>query len=305
MAKVWGSLLTAMITPFKPSGEVDLQQAARLADVLFASGSDGLVLWGTTGESPVLSWEEKVSLYKRVRENHPDKPLIVATGSNDTGASIEMTKKAEEIGADGVMVVVPYYNKPSQAGLYEHFKRIAEASNLSIMIYNIPGRTGITMEVDTVRKLAEIPTIQAIKESAGDVTKVTAFRKITPGHFKIYSGDDILTLPMLANGADGVVSVASHIAARPLRQMIDLFLAGDVKAAREIHEELTPLFEGLFYDSNPVPVKLMLDALGFTTGGVRLPLVESEEALKERILAVLDQYDKEMLNSFVTTEVSN
>mgnify|MGYP001360981696 CR=1 FL=1 len=303
MVKNWGRLLTAMITPYDAEGNVDYDQATTLAKVLLENGSDGLVLWGTTGESPVLTLEEKELLYKHIREAFPEKPLIVATGSNNTKDTVEMTKRAGELGADGAMVVVPYYNKPSQQGLYEHFKAAAESTDIPIMIYNIPGRTGITMDVETVGKLAEIPNVKAIKESAGDVTKVTDFRKVTPDDFVIYSGDDILTLPMLANGAYGVVSVASHIAAKPLSEMIELFVSGNIQEALHLHEQLTPLFKGLFYDSNPVPVKLMLDDLGFQTGGVRLPLVKSDEVLAKKILHVLRQYDEDFLNRFSRSEV--
>lgn len=301
----WGRLLTAMITPYTQEGEVDGNQAAKLAKILFENGTDSLVLWGTTGESPVLSWDEKLLIYEKVREENPGKPLIVATGSNNTKDTIEMTKRASEIGADGAMVVVPYYNKPSQRGLYEHFKAIAESSDLPIMIYNIPGRTGITMDVETVAKLAELPTIKAIKESAGDVTKVTEFRKVTPDDFLIYSGDDILTLPMLANGAYGVVSVASHIVARPISEMIQLYVNGKVDEAREIHEKLTPLFSGLFWDSNPVPVKIMLDELGLSTGGVRLPLMTSDEQLKQKIIDCLAMYNHTLTNKLEVPGVSS
>lgn len=298
----WGRLLTAMITPYDKDGNVDYGRSGRLAKHLLDNGSDGLVLWGTTAESPVLSTQEKENLFVAVKEEIENAgPLIVATGTNDTRQSVEQTINAQKLGADGVMVVVPYYNKPSQKGLYEHYKAVAESTDLPVMIYNIPGRSGTAIEVETTARLAELPNIVAIKESAGDVLKVTELRQTIANDFLIYSGDDALTLPMLSLGAHGIISVASHIASRPLKEMIEAFVAGDVQQAMERHEMLMPLFDALGFDVNPVPVKTMLDSLGFPTGGFRLPLTASEADVGQRVIHQLSQFkgNSQFLNSFL------
>lgn len=303
----WGRLMTAMITPYDTNGNVDYEKAAHLANGLFKNGSDGLVLWGTTGESPVLSNNEKERLFNTIKEKSEcSGPIILGTGTNETKKTIEMNTLASKLGADGVMVVAPYYNKPSQKGLYEHYREIAESTDLPIMIYNIPGRTGVTISTETVARLSEITNIVAIKEAAGDIMQVTALREVLPKDFLIYSGDDALTLPMLSVGAHGVISVASHILARPLQDMINSFIKGDVNQALETHERLMPIFNALFYDVNPVPVKVMLDYLGFSTGGLRLPLVESEDSTKEQILKPLKTFTKrnELVNTFLGVPVS-
>lgn len=287
MTKQWGRLLTAMITPYDKVGNVDYNQVSDLATNLFQNGSDGLVLWGTTAESPVLSVEEKERIFHTVREkSEVNGSLIVATGTNDTKTTIANTIRAKELGADGVMVVVPYYNKPSQRGQYEHFRAVAESTDLPIMIYNIPGRTGINMDIETVVRLSDYSNIVAIKEASGDVLNVSALREAVPDDFLIYSGDDALTLPMLSLGAHGIVSVASHIAGRPINEMINAFVQGDSRKALQLHDILMPLFKTLFIDVNPVPAKVLLDELGFMTGGVRLPLVDSDEVTKAEILDV-------------------
>lgn len=305
MTKKWGRLMTAMITPFDSTGEVNIQQAAVLAEKLLQHGSDGLVLWGTTSESPALTTYEKENIYTAVREKTGDaSTLIVATGTNSTKASVEQTIRAQQLGADGVMAVVPYYNKPSQNGLYEHFRAIALSADLPLMIYNVPSRSGIAIDVETVARLAELPNVVAIKEAAGSVIQVSHLRSVLPKEFLIYSGDDPLTLPMLSVGAYGVISVASHVAGQAISQMIQAYLAGEVEKALELHEKLLPLSEALFCDVNPVPLKVMLDELGFSTGGSRLPLVAPSDSKKAHILETLQAVRTELIDPHFNQELT-
>jgi 4-hydroxy-tetrahydrodipicolinate synthase len=277
----FGRVITAMVTPMGRSLVVDYGRAAALARHLAGTGSDALVVCGTTGESPTLSDEEKVRLFRTVREAVGSRVKVIAgTGTNDTAHSIHLTHEAERAGCDGILLVNPYYNKPSQEGLYQHFKTIAESTRLPVMLYNIQGRTSVNCEPATVARLAAIPNIIAIKEASGSLDQMSQIRKLTPPEFVLYSGDDSLTLPLLAVGGTGVVSVASHLAGREIREMIDAFSAGDVGRATAIHLRLWPLFKVLFITTNPVPVKAALAAAGFDVGGVRLPLVEA--TLKER-----------------------
>jgi 4-hydroxy-tetrahydrodipicolinate synthase len=274
--QTFGAVLTAMATPFNDDLALDLIKAATLAQYLVRNGSDGLVLSGTTGESPTLTNEEKLYLFQVVKEAVGDQTVIIAnTGSNTTRASISLTQAAEKIGVDGVMLVVPYYNKPSQAGLYEHFKVIAGATSLPVMIYNIPGRTGINLLPETIIRLAELENIVALKQANGSMEELSEIiQRVKPG-FKVYSGDDSLTLPMASLGADGVVSVASHLVGNEMQAMLNYFTSGNVDAAKRIHHRLFPLFKALFITSNPVPLKAALKLAGLNAGGVRLPLVDA------------------------------
>lgn len=284
----WGRILTAMVTPFTADGKLDLDGARRLAAHLVDHGSDGLVVAGTTGESPALSHEEKIALFKAVKEAVGGRAAVIAgTGTNSTAASIELSREAEALGLDGLMLVVPYYNRPSQEGLYRHFKAIAEAVNLPIILYNVPSRTGRNMEAATTLRLAEIKNIVAIKEASGDLDQATAIIRDVPPGFLVYSGDDSLTLPLMAVGAYGVISVAAHVAGDKMQAMVRSFVGGDVAGAAALHRELFPLFKALFITSNPVPVKEALNMLGLPAGPVRLPLVEASSAEKEKIAAVL------------------
>lgn len=286
-----GQVLTAMITPMKEDGSVDYKQAVRLAERLVSNGSDGIVLSGTTGESPTLSFEEKIQLFSEIANELGGKTEIIAgTGSYNTAQSIALTKAAENTGVDGIMLVTPYYNKPSQEGLYQHFKTIAENSSLPIMIYNIPGRTQVNLIPETVARLAEIPNIVAIKESSGNLEQVSYLRTITNEDFLIYSGDDSLTLPILSVGGCGVVSVAAHLVGRRIKAMVDAFFAGRVQEAASIHLELLQIFKTLFITTNPVPVKRSLEYLGFQTGPVRLPLVDLTQEEADKIRDTLRQY---------------
>lgn len=285
-------VLTAMITPMKKDGSVDFPQAVALAKKLAASGSDGVVVSGTTGESPTLTMDEKIQLFSEITNAVGGEIEVIAgTGSYNTAETIALTKAAEKTGVDGIMLVTPYYNKPSQEGLYEHFKAIANAATLPIMLYNVPGRTNVNILPETVARLAEIENIVAIKEASGNLDQVSLLRSLTPDDFLIYSGDDSLTLPILAIGGCGVVSVVSHLVGRQLKEMIEAFLAGRVREATKIHLELVPLFKTMFITTNPVPVKRALEFMGFETGPFRLPLVDLTDAEREKIKNVLHRYD--------------
>ncbi|WP_003541271.1 4-hydroxy-tetrahydrodipicolinate synthase [Desulfotomaculum nigrificans] len=285
----FGRLLTAMVTPFNTDLSVNLTQTRKLAKYLVENGSDGLVVCGTTGESPTLSKEEKISLFKAVVEEVGGKAAVIAgTGSYDTASSIALTKEAEKVGCDGVMLVAPYYNKPSQEGLYRHFRTVAESTSLPIILYNIPGRTGINVLPATVARLAaDVPNIVAIKESAGNMDQVSELRRVLPEDFAIYSGDDSMTLPMLSLGAKGIISVVSHVAGRQIKEMIDAYTSGNTTLAANLHKRLYPLFKGLFITTNPVPVKAALNLKGIAVGGVRLPLVEATASEIESVKSVM------------------
>jgi 4-hydroxy-tetrahydrodipicolinate synthase len=251
-------------------------------------GSDALVVAGTTGESPTLSDEEKVRLFRTVKEAVGGKAKVIAgTGTYDTRHSVHLSKEAEEAGADGLLLVVPYYNKPSQEGLYRHFRAIAEETRLPVILYNIPGRTGVNMLPETVARLAEVPNIVGIKEASGNLDQVSEIRRRTPREFLIYSGDDSLTLPILAVGGIGVISVASHLVGRQIQEMIRSFLGGDVQKALDLHLQLLPLFKAMFVTTNPAPVKAALALAGFPVGGLRPPLVEVTEKEREVISGAL------------------
>jgi 4-hydroxy-tetrahydrodipicolinate synthase len=285
---MFGNVLTAMVTPFKKDLSVDYAMAEKLAIHLCENGSDGLVLHGTTGESPTLTHEEEYELYRVVKKAVGAKCKIIAgTGSNSTATSIKSTKEAEKIGVDGAMIVVPYYNKPPQEGLYQHYKAIAESTSLPLIIYNIPGRTGKNMEVDTVARLAEIKNYVAVKEASGNLDQVAAVRKKTPKEFVIYSGDDNLTYPILERGGIGVISVASHLVGKEIKKMTDLFFEGKKAEAKAIHDRLMPLFEAIFVTTNPIPIKAGLEMIGFTVGGLRLPLIEANSKEKEVVRKAL------------------
>jgi 4-hydroxy-tetrahydrodipicolinate synthase len=279
-----------MVTPFSQDGSVDYAMAERLADHLVNHGSDGLVVCGTTGESPTLTWDEEYQLFKTIQQAVSGRAKVVAgTGSNSTQEAIEATQKASHLDLDGALQVVPYYNKPPQAGLYQHFSQIAKAvPDLPIMLYNIPGRTSCNLAVETVVQLAEIENIVAIKEASGNLDQVSQIRGQTPASFLIYSGDDALTLPTLAVGGCGVVSVASHLVGDQLQAMIRAYESGQVKVATELHLKLLPLFKALFVTTNPSPVKAALALQGWEVGSVRLPLCPADEAVKSVLANVLE-----------------
>tara|TARA_Y100001968_G_C19443648_1_gene764020 strand:- start:465 stop:1373 length:909 start_codon:yes stop_codon:yes gene_type:complete len=286
----FGRLLTAMVTPFDKEGNVDLPLAARLARHLVDEGSDGLVVCGTTGESPTLTWKEQHQLLQTVRQSvGPQIKVLAGTGSNSTSEAVEATKEAAALGADGALVVVPYYNKPPQQGLEVHFRAIAEAApDLPLMLYNIPGRTGCSIEPNTVQRLMECSNIVSLKAASGSIDEVTQLRLITGSRLAVYSGDDALLLPMLSVGAVGVVSVASHLVGRQLKAMIEAYIGGQCNLALNYHEQLQPLFKALFATTNPIPVKAALDLIGWPVGSPRSPLLSLNKEMKEDLSKVIE-----------------
>jgi len=287
----FGNILTAMVTPFNKDGKVDYELAVKLANYIIDNGSDGIVLCGTTGESPTLTWDEQHQLFIAIRNSLQSKAkILVGTGSNSTSEAVKATQKAFESGADGALVVVPYYNKPPQDGLYEHFKDVANAApKLPIMLYNIPGRTGSNLLPATVKKLMEFPNIVSIKAASGRIEEVTELRAECGSEFAIYSGDDSLLLPMLSVGAVGVVSVASHIVGLQLKDMISNFQHGNVLKALDIHERLQPLFNALFETTNPIPIKAALEQLGWEVGPPRPPLVKLNYEKTQKLSILIKQ----------------
>jgi 4-hydroxy-tetrahydrodipicolinate synthase len=270
----FGQVLTAMVTPFDQNGEVDFNATRILVDYLIENGTDGIVVAGTTGESPTLTTEEKVALFKLVVDAVNGRvPVIAGTGSNNTRASISLTKLAEETGVDGIMLVAPYYNKPSQEGMYQHFKTIAESTPLPIMLYNIPGRSVVNLSVETIVRLSQIQNIVALKEASGNLDAMAEIISQAPSDFTLYSGDDGLALPVLAIGGAGVVSVASHVIGNEIQEMINHFKNGNVQDAASAHRRLLPIMKALFTAPNPAPVKAALNMNGVNVGGLRLPLL--------------------------------
>ena len=281
----FGRVVTAMVTPFDAAGAVDLPLAGRLARHLVEQGSDGLVVCGTTGESPTLSWKEQLQMLQAVREAvGSDAQVLAGTGSNCTAEAVEATQEAAAAGADGALVVVPYYNKPPQDGLAAHFRAIAEsAPELPLMLYNIPGRTGCSMAPETVAQLMDCSNIVSFKAASGTTEEVTALRLACGSKLAIYSGDDCLTLPMLSVGAVGVVSVASHVVGPQIRAMIEAYLQGDAAVALACHEQLQPLFKALFATTNPIPVKAALQLNGWSVGAPRPPLSPLSDAMTSNL----------------------
>lgn len=284
----FGRVLTAMVTPFTADGEVDYAEVKRLALHLIENGNDGLLVCGTTAETPTLTHDEKINIVKAVKEAVGGRaPIVVGTGTNCTRTTIEATKEMEALGVDGILVVAPYYNKPSQEGLYQHFKAVAESTALPIILYNIPGRCGINMSPELIARLAEISNIVAVKEASGSIEQVSKLKTLAPDDFIIYSGDDSLTLPMMAVGGYGIISVAAHVVGNDVKAMVEAYAAGRVAEAAALHKKLYPIFKSLFITSNPVPVKFALSQVGIGNGQVRLPLVEASEQHKEIILQTM------------------
>ncbi|MDZ4278544.1 MAG: 4-hydroxy-tetrahydrodipicolinate synthase [Dehalococcoidia bacterium] len=281
-----GRLLTAMVTPFAPDGAVDYDAAKRLAAALLDSGSDGLLVAGTTGESPTLTHDEKLRLFAEVKSAVGERGAVIAnTGTNNTAESVELTREAGGTGVDAVLAVTPYYNKPSQPGLERHFQAIAEATRLPLLLYNLPGRTGVNMTAETTVRLSTVENVAGIKEASGDLEQIARIVEGAPDGFKVWSGADEDTLPILGIGGYGVISVISHLVGRQLRAMIEDYVAGRAAQAARTHRRLLPLVDALFVVSNPMPVKYALSQLGFPAGSPRLPLVEPDEVTGERIMA--------------------
>lgn len=292
----FGQVLTAMVTPFDQNGEIDFGATRNLVNHLIANGTDGIVVSGTTGESPTLTTDEKVELFKFV-VSVADKrvPIIAGTGSNNTRASISLTKLAESAGVDGIMLVAPYYNKPSQEGLYQHFKAIAESTALPVMLYNIPGRSVVNISVETIVRLSMIPNIVCVKEASGDLDAMAEIISRTADDFSLYSGDDGLTLPVLSIGGVGVISVSSHIIGNEMQDMINQFKNGNLKEAAAAHRSLLPIIRSLFAAPSPTPVKAALNMLGVPVGGVRLPMIplnEEELSVLQDSIQSLNKVDK-------------
>ena len=289
--KKLGRLLTAMVTPFDKEGMVDYEQTKRLALALLNSGSEGLVVVGTTGESPTLIREEELRLFTEVKSAVGERGAVIAgTGSNSTAEALEVTKEAERIGVDACLLVVPYYNKPTQEGLYQHFKTIAQSTSLPCILYNVPSRTVVSLSADTVIKLSEIDNIIGIKEASGNLEQISRMISNTRDDFLVWSGNDSDTLPILALGGYGVISVASNLIGSQIKEMIDSFINGRVDEAAGIHRHLLPLINALFIVSNPIPVKYALNHIGFNVGKPRLPLTELDEKSAAIIKATLKNY---------------
>lgn len=278
----WGRLITAMVTPFDEGLNVDYDGAIQLAMRLESEGTTALVITGTTGEAPTLTFEERSNLYRLIKKK-VDIPVIAGVGSNSTIDTINNVREAMNSGVDGLLVVTPYYNKPDQDSLYAHFKAIAETTDLPIMLYNVPGRTGCNLLPETVAKLSKIENIVALKEAGGNIVQFAEVVKLVNKDFLVYSGDDALTLPALAVGGYGVVSVASHIVGREMKTMIEAYVEGDNNKAAEIHLKLLDIFNKLFIVANPIPVKAALNLMNVNVGGLRLPLTSA----KSNILDIL------------------
>ena len=291
MAEI-GRLITAMATPFDEAGQVDYGQAKRLANALLDSGSDGLVVSGTTGESPTLSTDEKLRLFSEIKEAIGERGAVIAgTGNYNTAESVELSQEAEAAGADALLLVVPYYNKPPQEGLYQHFKTIAESVNIPCVLYNVTSRTSLNMSHDTTIRLSHVDNIVGVKEAGSDMDQIARIIDGSHGEFRVWSGNDNETFYMMAMGGYGVVSVASHLVGSQIKQMMGYLLEGDVEKAGAEHRRLHPIFKALFVVSNPIPLKYALNKVGFNVGMPRLPLVPCDAASASQIDAVLERYD--------------
>jgi len=289
MAGRFGTLVTAMVTPFKDDGSLDLDRARVIAAWLLEHGTDALVVTGSTGEAATLADDEKVALWRACAEVAAGTGKVIAgTGTYDTAHSVHLTHQAEEAGVDAMLVVTPYYNKPPQRGLIEHFTTVAGATSKPVMVYNIPGRTGTRIEHETLLRLAEMDNIVAVKDSTGDLDGVSHLVAEAPADFELYSGDDWATFAMMCAGARGLVSVASHVVGERLKQMMELIEGGDVPGARKIHEALLPVFDALFITSNPIPLKTAMEMMGQPVGPPRLPLVPATDEERSRIRKALE-----------------
>ena len=273
-----GRLITAMVTPFREDGSVDYPQARALAEALLASGSDGIVVCGTTGEAPTVTDQEKLRLFAEVKKVTRDRAAVIAnTGNYSTAHSIELTKEAEVLGVDAILAVVPYYNKPTQEGLYQHFKAISDNTRLPVVVYNVPSRTITDLSAETMIRLSKVANIVGVKEASGNLAQIGAIIDgVSRPNFRVWSGNDSDTLAVMKRGGYGIVSVASHLVGRQIKEMVRLSARGDFEKAGELEAKLLPLFQGLFVVSNPILVKYALSRIGFPVGGLRLPLVSAD-----------------------------
>ena len=286
-----GRLITAMITPFDEDGQVDYDEAKRLAAALVDSGSDGLVVSGTTGESPTLSTEEKLRLYSEVKGAVGDRAAVIAgTGNYNTAESIELSKEAEREGVDGLLLVVPYYNKPTQEGLYQHFKSVAESVHLPCVMYNVTSRTAVSMASETTVRLSEVDNIVGVKDAGSDLDETTRIIRDARDGFRVWSGNDNETFYIMGLGGYGVVSVASHLVGDQIKAMMGMILEGDIESAASEHRRLLDLFKIIFLVSNPIPIKHLVGKAGFNVGMPRLPLVPPDEATASKIESVVSRY---------------
>ena len=291
----FGRLLTAMITPFDAAGGVDYGQARKLAKGLVASGTDGLVIGGTTGEAPSMSDEEKLRLFAEVKEEVGDEAAVIAgTTDNNHRKSVELSKEAERVGVDGLLMTVPAYNKPPQEGLYQHFKALAEAVHLPGLLYNVPSRTSLNMTAETTLRLAQIDNIIGVKEASSDLLQITQIIDAAPEGFTVWSGNDDETFPIMCVGGHGTVSVASNIIGSQIKVMIGMVLEGELESAAREHRRLLPLFKALFWVTNPMPIKYAVNRAGFDAGSPRLPMVEPDDAFKARFDPLMDRYEVDL-----------
>jgi len=291
----FGRLLTAMITPFDLDGNIDFHQARKLAKGLVASGTDGLVIGGTTGESPSMSDDEKVQLFAEVKEAVGDTATVIAgTTDNNHRKSVELSIEAEKVGADGLLLTVPAYNKPTQEGLYQNFKAISEATSLPGLLYNVPSRTALNMTAETTLRLAEIDNIVGVKEASSDYVQITNIIDKAPEGFRVWSGNDDETFPIMCVGGHGVVSVASHLYGSQIKTMMGLILEGNIESAATEHKRLLPIFKALFWVTNPIPVKYAVNRAGFNAGKNRLPLCDPDEAFISTFNPVMDEYEVDL-----------
>lgn len=289
--KELGRLLTAMVTPFDDKGEVDYEQAKKLALALLASGSDGVVVVGTTGESPTTVRAEEYRLFREIKKTVGGRGTVIAgTGSNSTAEAIAATREAEKIGVDACLLVVPYYNKPTQEGLYQHFKAVAESTSLPCIMYNVPSRTVVNMTAETVIRLSKVKNIIGVKEASANFEQIAKIIQETGDDFLVWSGNDTDTFPIMALGGYGIISVASHLVGKQIKRMIDSFIQGKIAEAAAIHRHLLPLVNALFIVSNPIPVKYAVNQVGFRVGKPRLPLTEPDEKTAQIIRDTLKQY---------------
>jgi 4-hydroxy-tetrahydrodipicolinate synthase len=291
----FGRLLTAMITPFDEDGGIDYPQARKLAKGLTDSGTDGLVIGGTTGESPSMSDDEKIRLFAEVKEEVGDSASVIAgTTDNNHAKSIELSQEAEKVGADGLLLTVPAYNKPTQEGLYQNFKAISEATSLPGLLYNVPSRTALNMEAETTLRLAEIDSIVGVKEASSDYVQITNIIDKAPKGFDVWSGNDDETFPIMCVGGYGVVSVASNLYGNQIKTMMGLILEGNIESAAAAHRKMLPIFKALFWVTNPIPVKYAVNRAGFNAGKNRLPLCDPDDGFIARFNEVMDQYEVDL-----------
>ncbi len=291
----FGRLLTAMVTPFDEEGEIDYGQARKLARALLNSGSDGLVIGGTTGESPSMSDEEKLRLFAEVKEEVGDDAAVIAgTVDNNHRKSMTLSIEAEKAGVDGLLLTVPAYNKPQQEGLFLHFKAIAEATSLPGLLYNVPSRTALNMEAATTLRLAEIDNIVGVKEASSDPVQIAQMVEGAPKGFKVWSGNDDETFSVMCVGGYGIVSVASNVIGDQIKTMMGLILEGDLESAAREHRRLLPLFKALFWVTNPVPIKYAANRAGFNAGPTRLPMAPPDDDFRERFDPVMDRYQMDL-----------